>query len=264
MTNAKIFAVANQKGGVGKTTTTINLAFYLGEKGKKVLIIDLDPQGNSTSGIGFSRADLKKSIYDVLVNAISFREVVMQTSHEHVDITPTSLDLAAAEVEMVNLPNREYLLKDRIAEISGFYDLIFIDCPPSLGLLTINGLCAADRLIIPVQCEYYALEGLGQLVQTVNMVRDNLNPSLAVEGAILTMYDGRTNLAKEVVAEVRHFFGQRLFDTIIPRNVRLAEAPGFGKAILEYDPHSLGGRAYSALADEFLARTEKDRLHFSS
>ncbi len=253
---AKIFAIANQKGGVGKTTTSINLTFALGELGKKVLLVDIDPQGNSSSGIGLDRRELKLSIYDVLVNSVPITDVILRSSSPNVDIAATNLDLAAAEIELVPMARREFRLKEALDKVKPLYDYIIIDCPPSLGLLTISGLVAAQRLLVPVQCEYYALDGLGQLLSTTEKIAANLNPELAIEGAVLTMFDGRTNLAKEVVNEVRKFFGDKLFNTVIPRNVRLAEAPSFGRSIIEYDAYSLGARAYRVLAQEFLTRQQ--------
>ncbi|HNT30014.1 MAG TPA: AAA family ATPase [bacterium] len=251
------FAIANQKGGVGKTTTAINLAYFLARLGYRVLLMDLDPQGNASSGLAIDRSQLQQSMYNVLVEGKNLKEVIVKTGQELLDIAPASLDLAGAEIEMISLEGREFLLREAMQEIEPFYDAIFVDCPPSLGILTINAFTAVHGILVPVQCEYYALEGLGQLMQTVTLVRESLNPALEVEGAVLTMYDGRTNLAREVVEEVRSFFGHRIFDTIIPRNVRLAEAPGFGQSVFEYAPDSMGAQAYRAFAEEFASRLKK-------
>ncbi|OIP95097.1 hypothetical protein AUK40_06365 [Candidatus Wirthbacteria bacterium CG2_30_54_11] len=249
-------AVANQKGGVGKTTTTINLAYQMALEGYRILVIDLDPQGNATSGFGIDRRELTTSMYHAVVSGESLKQVIVKTGHPRLDLAPASLDLAGAEVEMIDLPDREFSLKNALSEVEEYYDLVFIDCPPSLGILTVNAFSAVNGIIVPVQCEYYALEGLGQLMQTYAMVQEHLNSPLTILGAILTMFDGRTNLAKEVVSEVRRFFGEQIFDTIVPRNVRLAEAPGFGQSIFEYDSGSIGARAYRLLADELIRRVD--------
>ena len=254
-----IIAITNQKGGVGKTTTAINLAVYLGKLGKKVLLVDLDPQSNLTSGIGFISDDdsvnpiyqgLSKSIYDILVGKASIKEVFVLTKYENVHLVPASIDLAGAEVELVNAMSRETILKSALDEIKDEYDFVFIDCPPSLGLLTVNALVASSKVFIPVQCEYFALEGLGQLINTINLIKKRLNSTLEIGGVIMTMYDVRTNLSKQVGDELQKFFGEKLFKTIVPRNVRLSEAPSYGKAIIEYDPKSQGALAYEGLAKE--------------
>ncbi len=253
----KAIAIFNQKGGVGKTTTNINLAACLALKGKRVLILDIDPQGNTTSGIGVSKKSLDNTIYDILVEEnLDPREAIIKTSVEGLDLIPASVDLAGAEVELVQIDGRETALKDGMDKIRDEYDYIFIDCPPSLGLLTINSLAAVDSVLIPIQCEFYALEGVSQLVSTIELVKRSLNPSLEIEGVILSMFDGRTNLSAQVVQEVKKYFGDKVYSTIIPRNVRLAEAPSFGMPITEYDPKSKGAEAYMEFAEEFLELEE--------
>lgn len=253
----KAIAIFNQKGGVGKTTTNINLAACLALKGKRVLILDIDPQGNTTSGIGVSKKSLDNTIYDILVEEnFDPREAIIKTSVEGLDLIPASVDLAGAEVELVQIEGRETALKDGMDKIRDEYDYIFIDCPPSLGLLTINSLAAVDSVLIPIQCEFYALEGVSQLVSTIELVKRSLNPSLEIEGVILSMFDGRTNLSAQVVQEVKKYFGDKVYSTIIPRNVRLAEAPSFGMPITEYDPKSKGAEAYMEFAEEFLELEE--------
>ena len=249
----KAIAIFNQKGGVGKTTTNINLAACLALKGKKVLILDIDPQGNTTSGIGVSKKTLGNTIYNILVDdQFDPKKAIMKTSVQGLDLIPASVDLAGAEVELVQIDGREKALKNGLDKIRETYDYIFIDCPPSLGLLTINSLAAVDSVLIPIQCEFYALEGVSQLVSTIELVKRSLNPSLEVEGVILSMFDGRTNLSAQVVQEVKRYFGDKVYSTIIPRNVRLAEAPSFGLPITEYDPKSKGAEAYMEFAEEFL------------
>ena len=253
MTN--IISIVNQKGGVGKTTTSVNLSAYLAQKGKKVLVIDLDPQGNATSGYGLDKTELESSVYDVLVNDTPIADVIQKEKRHNLDICPTNINLAGAEVELVSAMSRETILKRSIDEIRDNYDYILIDCPPSLGLLTINALAASTGIIVPIQGEYYALEGLTQLIDTVNLVKKHLNPKIGIFGVIITMFDGRTQLTRQVTDEVKKYFGDKVFETVIPRNIRLAEAPSFGKTIAEYDPKSRGGRAYSELAEEVIERT---------
>ena len=254
----KAIAIFNQKGGVGKTTTNINLAACLALKGKKVLILDIDPQGNTTSGIGVSKKTLEKTVYNILVDdEFDPREAIINTSVENLDLIPASVDLAGAEVELVQIDGREKALKNGLDKIRDNYDYIFIDCPPSLGLLTINSLAAVDSVLIPIQCEFYALEGVSQLVSTIELVKKSLNPSLKVQGVILSMFDGRTNLSAQVVQEVKKYFGGKVYSTVIPRNVRLAEAPSFGLPIMEYDPKSRGAEAYTEFAEEFLELEEE-------
>ncbi len=253
----KIIAVANQKGGVGKTTTAINLSACVANAGKRVLLIDIDPQGNSTSGLGIDRVTLKKSSYDVLVGQSSAMEAITTTMMKTLDIMPANIDLVGAEVELVSMMARETMLKRALEEVKNLYDYIFMDCPPSLGLITLNALCAADRILVPIQCEYYALEGLTQLMNTVKLVRQSLNPALEVEGVVMTMFDSRTNLSVQVVEEVRKFFKSKVYQTVIPRNVRLGEAPSFGLPVILYDEKCLGSEAYNELASEFLAPRRK-------
>ena len=248
----KTFAIANQKGGVGKTTTAVNLAASLAEAGKRTLLIDLDPQGNATSGLGFNKKELKHSIYDALLNHQSLLSFRIETELPWLDIVPSNPPLAGAEVELVEVDFREIRLKTVLRELRERYHFILIDCPPSLGLLTINGLTAADAVIVPVQCEYYALEGISQLLEAINLVKAGLNPSLEVAGILLTMADGRVSLSGQVIAEVRKFFEDRVYKTVIPRNIRLSEAPGFGKPILLYDTFSSGAEAYRQLAKEVM------------
>ena len=249
----KAIAIFNQKGGVGKTTTNINLAACLAQKGKRILIIDIDPQGNTTSGIGLSKKYLENTIYSVLVSEdMDPKEAIVSTGIPNLWILPASVELAGAEIELVELEGREQRLKSALGKIIDDYDYIFIDCPPSLGLLTINSLTAVDSVLIPIQCEFYALEGVSQLMSTIELVRRNLNPVLEVQGVILSMFDGRTNLSIQVVEEVKKFFKDKVYSTIIPRNVKLAEAPGYGLPITHYDPGSKGAEAYIGFADEFL------------
>ena len=254
---ARIISVANQKGGVGKTATTVNLGACLAQDGKKVLLIDSDAQGNATSGLGVRKPDVKQDIYDVLVNEVSIKETIIKTSRENLSIVPATLQLAGAEIELTSMMARESRLKSALAEVSDEYDFILVDCPPSLGHLTINAFTASDAILIPVQCEYYALEGLSQLLNTVRLVQKHFNPGLEIEGVLLTMYDARTNLGAEVVEEVRRYFQEKVYDTIIPRNVRLSEAPSHGKPIIDYDPRSKGAEVYQALAKEVLVREQK-------
>ena len=251
---AKIICIANQKGGVGKTTTAVNLSACVAQLGKRVLLIDIDPQGNATSGLGVNKNKLEASVYDVLINDVDAAEVVRDTMIDTLKLLPSRVDLAGAEVELVNLLAREQRLKNAVAPIRDRYDYIFVDCPPSLGLLTLNALTMADTLLVPIQCEYYALEGLSQLMNTVKLIRRSLNPYLEVEGVVLTMYDGRTNLSQQVVGEVKRFFRNKVYNTIVPRSVRLGEAPSFGLPISLYAPKSTGADAYGALAAELVEK----------
>ncbi|HPU00559.1 MAG: ParA family protein [Firmicutes bacterium] len=247
---ARIIAIANQKGGVGKTTTAVNLSAALARLGEKVLLLDIDPQGNATSGIGLSKKEIKACIYDALINGIPLERVVVPSRWENLYVVPATIQLAGAEIELVPTVSREVKLKEALAPIKNDYSIILIDCPPSLGLLTINALTAASGVLIPIQCEYYALEGLGQLMNTINLVRRHLNEELQIEGVLLTMYDPRTNLSEQVAEEVREYFKEKVYRTIIPRNVRLSEAPSHGLHILEYDPRSKGAEVYLSLAEE--------------
>jgi len=251
----KIIAICNQKGGVGKTTTAVNLSAYLALEGQKVLLIDLDPQGNATSGVGVDKKALTKSAYSLLLEQSSVDEITQNTEIPNLSILPSDLSLIGAEVELVGAMGREYKLKKAVADIVERYDLIIIDCPPSLGLLTVNALATADAALIPVQCEFYALEGLSQLTKTIDLVKANINPNLQIEGVLLTMADYRTNLTNEVIDEARRYFGEKVYRTVIPRNIRLTEAPSFGKPIALYDKHSIGAKKYSALAAEMLGLT---------
>lgn len=252
---AYILTLANQKGGVGKTTTAVNLAAFLGKKKKKVLVIDLDPQGNATSGLGIDKSELDSTIYDVLVNEEPMADSIWESSAANVSICPTNINLAGAEIELVNVMSREQVLKSALAPVKDDYDYIIIDCPPSLSILTINALTASDGIIIPIQGEYYALEGLTQLVDTINIVKKKLNKNLSILGVVLTMFDRRTQLTRQVEEEVSNYFGDKVFNTHIPRNVRLAEAPSHGVAILDYDKKSKGSKAYESLAAEVIKRT---------
>lgn len=253
-----VIALANQKGGVGKTTTSVNLGACLTELGKKVLLIDLDPQGNATSGLGIEKNKIETSVYDVLINDdVDLADAIMPSSHQGLDLVPATIALSGAEVELTNLMARETRLKDSFGSMTDQYDFILIDCPPSLGLLTINAFTAADSILIPVQSEYYAMEGLSQLLNTIKLVQKHFNPDLKIEGVLMTMYDRRTNLGQQVNAEVKKFFGAHVYDTIIPRNVRLSEAPSHGEAIIDYDQHSVGAKVYRQLAKEVLKRHGK-------
>lgn len=256
---SRVIAIANQKGGVGKTTTNVNLSACIADAGKKVLTIDLDPQGNTSSGLGLDKTGKMKSIYDVIINGMDIHEAVLPTPQENLFLVPAGIDLAGAEIEMVPLMAREHILKGAMETIRTEYDFVFIDCPPSLGLLTLNALTAADKILVPIQCEYFALEGLSQLLNTVNLVRRHLNPSIAVEGVVLTMYDGRTKLAVQVVEEVRRYFKNRVYSNVIPRNVRLGEAPSYGLPINLYDRSCAGAEAYLELANEFIRTYEVER-----
>lgn len=252
-TLAKIIAITNQKGGVGKTTTAINLSASVAAMGKRVLLVDIDPQGNATSGVGRSGTDTN-NIYDVLIGEAQPQEAILPTGFDALDLMPTAIELAGAEIEMVGMEDREQLLKNALEKLRASYDYIFIDCPPSLSLLTINALTAADSVLIPIQCEYYALEGLGQLMNTVKLMRRKLNPKLGITGVLLTMFDSRTNLCAQVVQEVRGHFTNEVFATMIPRNVRLSEAPSYGLPIHRYDARCIGAKAYAELAKEVVRR----------
>ena len=254
MTAGQTIACANQKGGVGKTTTVVNVAAYLALAGDRVLIVDLDPQGNATSGLGIDRSAAQRSVYDAVVEDAALDELVVATSIAGLSLVPSSMSLAGAEVELTPLSQRERRLAHLLAPTVPAYDYVLLDCPPSLGLLTVNALTAADSVLIPIQCEYYALEGLTQLIATINLVRDHLNPDLAIKGVVLTMYDGRTNLSADVAAEVRHHLGEAVFDAVIPRSVRLAEAPSYGRPIVDHDPMSRGALAYRELVQELRRR----------
>ncbi len=254
----QMLACANQKGGVGKTTTVVNVAAYLAGDGRRVLVVDLDPQGNATSGLGAERAAAGSSVYDALMGGADLRSLILQTATPGLSLIPSSIALAGAEVELASMPQRERRLARVIASVRSDFDDVFIDCPPSLGLLTVNALTAADAVLIPMQCEYYALEGLSQLIATIHLVRDHLNPSLAVKGVVLTMFDSRTNLSAEVAAEVREHLGAAVFQTVVPRSVRLAEAPSHGRPIAAYAPDSRGAVAYRALATELRGRVDHE------
>ena len=247
----KVISVANQKGGVGKTTTTVNLSTILAKKGKKVLLIDTDPQGNATSGLGITK-EVELSVYDVLVGDTEINETIQETAIKNLKVCPSNISLAGAEVQLVSMMSREQRLKTKLDIIKNDYDYILIDCPPSLGLITLNAFTASDTVLIPVQCEYFALEGLGQLLNTVNLVKKHLNKNLEIEGALLTMYDARTNLSNQVVKEVKKYFENKVYKTVIPRNVRLSEAPSYGMPITIYDPRSKGAKAYEKFAKELL------------
>jgi len=253
----KVVSIANQKGGVGKTTTAVNLSTLLAKKGKKVLLIDTDPQGNATSGLGIDK-NVELSTYDLLISDVTAEEIIQDTAIKNLDISPSNINLAGAEVQLVSMMSREQRMKEKIDVIKNKYDYIIIDCPPSLGLITLNAFTASDSVLIPVQCEYFALEGLGQLLNTVELVRKHLNKNLYIEGALLTMYDIRTNLANQVVREVKKFFQNKVYKTVIPRNVRVSEAPSYGMPISVYDPKSKGARSYEKFTREFLKYNEAE------
>lgn len=250
----KIISFSNQKGGVGKTTTCVNLSAYLATKGYKVLIVDLDPQGNATSGLGFAKSEIKNSLYNVMIDDMPIADAVVKTCVENLDLLPSSIDLAGEEVELVYIKDREHVLKRVLEKARGSYDFITIDCPPSLGLLTINALAASDTVIIPIQSEYYALEGLSQLMNTIRLVVKHLNPALKIEGVVLTMSDNRAIISRQISEEIKKFFGKRVYETAIPRNIRLAEAPSHGVPIMLHDTKCTGAKAYLAFTDEFLAK----------
>ncbi len=254
---ARVISIANQKGGVGKTTTAVNLSACLAQRGKKVLLVDIDPQGNATSGLGIE-AHTDKSVYNVLVDDMDIKETICTTMVKKLDVCPANINLAGAEIELVSMVSRENRLKDAIDKIEGEYDYILIDCPPSLGLITLNAFTASNSVLVPIQCEYYALEGLGQLINTIKLVQKHLNPDLIIEGVILTMFDARTNLSTEVAREVEKYFGNKVFQTIIPRNIRLSEAPSHGLPITLYDNDSKGAETYKKLARELIKLTEKE------
>ena len=248
----RIIAIANQKGGVGKTTTAINLSACLAEKGKKVLSIDMDPQGNMTSGLGVSKDGVEKTVYDLIIGEAEIEDIICREVSENLDILPTNIDLSAAEIELIGIDDKEYIIKKEVEKIRDNYDFIIIDCPPSLSMLTINAMTTADSVLVPIQCEYYALEGLSQLIHTIELVKERLNPVLSIEGVVFTMYDARTNLSLQVVENVKDNLNQNIYKTIIPRNIRLAEAPSYGMPINQYDSKSAGAESYRLLADEVI------------
>lgn len=253
----RTIAIANQKGGVGKTTTAINLSASLAAKGKKVLVIDMDPQGNTTSGFGIDKNELENTVYEMILGECSIQECLMQEILENISIIPSNVNLAAAEIELIGVDKKEYILKNEVDWIKDQYDFVIIDCPPSLSMLTVNAMTTADTVLVPIQCEYYALEGLSQLIHTVNLVRERLNPTLDIEGILFTMYDSRTNLSTQVVENVKNHLNQKIYTTMIPRNIRLAEAPSYGMPINIYDPRSAGAESYMSLADEVIKRKDK-------
>lgn len=254
----KVISVANQKGGVGKTTTSVSLSAILAKKGKNILMIDMDPQGNGTSGLGINK-NVKFSVYDVIIDNVEIENTIQKTEIDNLDVCPSNINLAGAEVELVDMEEREKRLKDKLDKIKDKYDYIIIDCPPSLGLVTLNAFTASDSVLIPVQCEYYALEGLGQLINTINLVKKHLNKSLYIEGALLTMYDARTNLSNQVVKEVKRYFEDKVYKVVIPRNIKLSEAPSYGMPITLYDKRSKGAKCYEKLAKEFLKINDSEQ-----
>lgn len=257
---AKTIAVVNQKGGVGKTTSAVNLAAAVADKGYKVLLVDIDAQGNATSGLGINKRETKISSYDVIINAVPVENVMIHTKFKNLWLVPSSMNLAGAELELVEMTRRESKLKNSLSLVKDIFDFIFLDCPPSLGLVTLNALCAADTVLVPIQCEYYALEGLSQLISTIRQVKRLYNPLIDLEGVLLTMFDGRLNLTHQVVDELKRFFPRKVYTTVIPRNVKLSEAPSFGMPILYYDKKSKGAEAYNDLADEFLYKNGKGEV----
>ena len=254
----RTIAIANQKGGVGKTTTAINLSACLAEKGKKVLAVDMDPQGNMTSGLGVDKDSVENTIYNLIIGESKMEEVLIKDVLENLDIIPTNIDLSGAEIELLDVEEKEYIVRNEIDKIKDNYDFIIIDCPPSLSMLTINAMTTADSVLVPIQCDYYALEGLSQLIHTVELVRDRLNPKLTIEGVVFTMYDARTNLSLQVVENVKDNLEQTIYKTIIPRNIRLAEAPSYGIPINKYDPKSAGAESYLRLADEVIDKENEE------
>ena len=257
MSECEIMAIANQKGGVGKTTTTINLAAALAEKGKHVLVIDMDPQGNTSSGIGIDKDELETTVYQLMIGDNTFDECVQKDIFDNLDVLAANVNLAGIEIETMDMEDRNYILNNIISKVKERYDFIIIDCPPSLNTLTINSMTTANSVLVPIQCEYYALEGLSQLIYTINLVKDRLNPKLCINGAVFTMYDGRTNLSMQVIENVRNNLNQTIYNTIIPRGIRLAEAPSHGLPITQYDIRSTGAKAYMALADEVIERSKR-------
>lgn len=252
----KIIAIANQKGGVGKTTTSINLSACIAAKGKKVLVIDIDPQGNTTSGYGIEKNELENTIYELILGDCSIEDCILKEVFPNISILPSNVNLAAAEIELIGVEKKEYILKNEVDWVKDRYDFIIIDCPPSLSLLTVNAMTTADSVLVPIQCEYYALEGLSQLIHTVNLVKERLNPDLDMDGVVFTMYDSRTNLSAQVVENVKSHLSQNVYKTLIPRNIRLAEAPSYGKPINMYDPKSAGAESYMSLAEEVIKRNK--------
>lgn len=252
----KIIAIANQKGGVGKTTTSINLSACIAAKGKKVLVIDIDPQGNTTSGYGIEKNELENTIYELILGDCSIEDCILKEVFPNISILPSNVNLAAAEIELIGVEKKEFILKNEVDWVKDRYDFIIIDCPPSLSLLTVNAMTTADSVLVPIQCEYYALEGLSQLIHTVNLVKERLNPDLDMDGVVFTMYDSRTNLSAQVVENVKSHLNQNVYKTLIPRNIRLAEAPSYGKPINMYDPKSAGAESYMSLAEEVIKRNK--------
>lgn len=254
----RVIAIANQKGGVGKTTTAINLSACLADLGKKVLALDLDPQGNMTSGLGVDKDEIERSVYDLIIGNAGIEECICKNVLDNLDVLPSNIDLSAAEIEMIGVENKEFILKNEMEKIKGDYDFVIIDCPPALSMLTINAMTTADSVLVPIQCEYYALEGLTQLIHTIELVQERLNSSLQIEGVVFTMYDARTNLSLQVVENVKDNLNQNIYKTIIPRNIRLAEAPSYGMPINMYDPKSAGAESYMQLADEVIHKGEEE------